>query len=113
MRKLYAQMLVRTNEDIFAYCAELSLEFRAQGGGHHCIDEDGVPDLAVLLPWFFEDVLGGDEAVQYELPEPVREMDHVVVMFFLVHCGHDLAHLCLDGRVVSPLPVLKCVLMQR
>ena len=39
----------------------------------------------------------------YEAPEPVRDMNHVVVLFLLVRGGHDLVNLGKDRGMV-PLP---------
>ena len=39
---------------------------------------------------FIEDVMRGDEAMGYKPPEPVWDMNDVVVPFLLVHGGHDL-----------------------
>ncbi len=62
------------------------------------VDRDRVPIvflrsikyLAILFPWFDEDVLWCDEAVWDKAPEPVRYMEDIIVMFFFVHGGHDL-----------------------
>ena len=52
--------------------------------------------MAVFLPRFHEDVLWGDEAVGDEPPEPMRDVDDVIVKFFLVHGGHNLANPGID-----------------
>jgi hypothetical protein len=41
-----------------------------------------------------------------KLPEPVRDMDEVVVPLFFVHGGHDLVNFGADGGVV-PLPPIQ------
>ena len=38
-------------------------------------------------------------------PKQVWDVNDLVVTFFLVHGGHDLIDLCMDGGVVAPLPV--------
>jgi hypothetical protein len=59
----------------------------------------------VLIAGFFKDVLGNDEAMGHEAPEPVRDANNIVVPSLLVNGGHDLIDLGVDGRVVSHLPV--------
>ena len=61
--------------------------------------------LAILFPWFDEDVLWHDEAMWDKAPEPVRYMEDVIVMFFFVHSGHDLIQSTGYGCVVSVVPV--------
>jgi hypothetical protein len=56
-----------------------------------------VEDLAVLLARFREDVLGREEAMWHKMPEPVRDVDNIVVPFLLVHGGHDSIHLGVNG----------------
>ena len=43
--------------------------------------------------------------VMKQSPEPVRDVESVIVLFLLVHGGHDLVDLGADGRVVPLLPV--------
>jgi hypothetical protein len=45
-------------------------------------------------------MLGCDEALWHELPEPMRDVDNIVVPFLLVHGDHDLVDLGVDVRVV-------------
>ena len=74
------------------------MEFGAIRRGGHGVDQDRVPItllgcieyLAILLLWFNEDVLGHDEAMQDKVPKPVWNVKDVIVMFFIVHGGHDL-----------------------
>ena len=65
--------------------------------------------MAVLLPGFLEDVLGCDEAVGDEPPEPVGNVEYVVVLLLLVHGGHDLVELGADGGVIPSPPVQESV----
>ena len=46
--------------------------------------------LAILLPRFYEDVLGPDELIWDKAPKPVWDVEDVIVAFFFVHGGHDL-----------------------
>ena len=59
----------------------------------------------VLLARPFEDVLGTDEAMGHKPPKPVWNVNNVVVSFFFVLGGHDLADIGTDRWVVSFLPV--------
>lgn len=72
------------------------MEFITIGHGLHRVDgdrveRDGVPviflggikDLAVFLARFDEDVLWHCEAMWEELPKPVRNVEDVIVAFFL------------------------------
>ena len=78
--------------------AKLAGEFGAVRCGGHGVDQDRVPIiflgcveyLAILLPWFNEDVLGHDEATQDKALKPVRDVEDIIVSFFFVHGGHDL-----------------------
>ncbi len=58
----------------------------------------------------FEDMLWSDEAMRYKPTKPVRNVNHVVVEFLFVHCGHDLAYLCVDGEVVAFSPIQERVI---
>ena len=79
----------------------------------HLVDGDGIPvvlsrrieDLTVLLPCFYEYMLGCDEAVWNETPDPVRYVKDVIITFFFVHGGHDLVESTSHGRVVAFPPV--------
>ena len=44
-----------------------------------------------------------------KLPEPMGNMDDVIVPFLLVHGGHDLVDLQLHGGVVPLPPVEECI----
>ena len=50
-------------------------------------------------------MLGHSEAVRDQPPEPVCDVKDIIVLFFLVHGGHDLVDLGTNGRVVTLSPV--------
>jgi hypothetical protein len=68
------------------------------GGGHgverngiSVIFARGIKDLAVFLSRFFEEVPWCDEAVGNKPPQPVWDVNYVVVAFFLVRGDQYLA----------------------
>jgi hypothetical protein len=111
--------VVCPDEDILMHLAEFACQLGTHGGSCHCIDWyrvpviflRGVKDLPILLPWLFKDVLWDDEAVGDKPPEPVGDMDDVVIPFLLVHGGHYLVNLQLNSGVISPSPVKECIFM--
>ena len=85
------------------------MEFGAIGRRGHLVDWDGVPIifsrrieyLAVIFPWFYEDVLRCDEAMWNKVPDPMWYVEDVIVAFFFVHGSHDLVESTGYGCVVS------------
>ncbi len=71
----------------------------------------GVKDLAVFLARLLETMRWHDEAMGYEPPEPVWDVNDVVVEFFFVYGGHDLANFGIYGGMVALPPVQECVIV--
>ena len=73
------------------------------------VNLDGVPIifsrsieyLAILFSCFDENVLWHDEEMWDKAPEPVWDMEDVVVTFFFGHGGHDFVQSTGYGCVVS------------
>ena len=59
----------------------------------------------VLFAWLLEGVLWYDETIGYKTPEPVRDMNDIVVAFLSVPSGQDLVELGINGGVVARPPV--------
>ena len=86
--------IVCSDKDILRDAAKGAGFLRAKWSGCHLVYGNGYPfilargikDLAILSTGFLQNMLGCEEDMGYKAPQPVGQINDIVVPFLFVYC---------------------------